>query len=50
MEYIFEWDPRKAKTNLRKHGVSFERAGQVFLDNSALSLMAGATAAERIGG
>ena len=38
MEYIFEWDPRKAKANLRKHGVSFERASHVFLDQSALSL------------
>lgn len=38
MQYVFEWDPRKAKSNLHKHGVSFERAGQVFLDPSALSL------------
>jgi uncharacterized DUF497 family protein len=28
----FEWDPRKAKSNLDKHGVSFEEAGRVFLD------------------
>jgi hypothetical protein len=38
LQYIFEWDPRKAGGNLRKHGVSFERAAQVFLDRSALSL------------
>ena len=28
----FEWDPRKAATNLRKHGVSFEEASTVFFD------------------
>ena len=26
----FEWDPVKARTNLRKHGVSFEEAQTVF--------------------
>lgn len=33
----FEWDPRKAETNLRKHGVSFDEAASVFLDCLALS-------------
>ena len=28
----FEWDPKKAKYNLRKHGVSFEEASTVFDD------------------
>lgn len=28
----FEWDPRKAGANLRKHGVSFEEAQTAFLD------------------
>jgi uncharacterized DUF497 family protein len=28
----FEWDPKKAKYNLRKHGVSFEEAASVFGD------------------
>ena len=32
----FEWDPRKAAANLRKHGVSFEEARTVFLDEDAL--------------
>ena len=32
----FTWDPRKAKANARKHGVSFEEAKSVFLDDSAL--------------
>ena len=29
---IYEWDPEKAKRNLREHGVSFEEAATVFLD------------------
>jgi uncharacterized DUF497 family protein len=34
----FEWDARKAKANLRKHGVSFEEACTVFDDpNASLS-------------
>jgi uncharacterized protein len=32
----FEWDPRKNRTNQRKHGVSFEEARSVFLDDNAL--------------
>ena len=32
----FEWDPRKAKSNAQKHGVSFEEARSVFFDEQAL--------------
>lgn len=32
----FEWDERKAAANRRKHGVSFEEARTVFLDEDAL--------------
>ena len=32
----FEWDPKKAKVNLRKHNVSFEDAQSVFSDERAL--------------
>jgi uncharacterized DUF497 family protein len=32
----FEWDPVKAKTNYRKHGVAFEDAIYVFDDPYAL--------------
>lgn len=28
----FSWDPRKAKLNLRRHGVSFEEGVSVFVD------------------
>jgi len=31
----FVWEPRKARSNLEKHGVSFEEAQTVFLDESA---------------
>lgn len=37
-QYQFEWDPDKARQNVRKHGVTFERAATVFLDPEALSL------------
>ncbi|MBT8461057.1 MAG: BrnT family toxin [Gemmatimonadetes bacterium] len=32
----FEWDPKKAKANLKKHGVSFEEASTAFWDDHAL--------------
>ena len=35
-ELRFEWDTRKAKSNLQKHGVSFEEAETVFSDEQAL--------------
>jgi uncharacterized DUF497 family protein len=31
----FAWDPRKAQSNFAKHGISFEEAQTVFLDESA---------------
>ena len=33
----FQWDPAKAKANLRKHGVSFNEAASVFFDPLAVS-------------
>lgn len=32
----FEWDPRKSTSNLKKHGVSFDEAKSVFLDDFAV--------------
>jgi len=32
----FEWDSTKAAANQRKHGVTFEEAQAVFLDDSAV--------------
>jgi uncharacterized DUF497 family protein len=34
----FEWDPRKAAQNARKHGVAFSEARTVFEDADALIL------------
>ena len=34
----FEWDERKAASNLRKHGVRFEEAQSVFYDPRSLTI------------
>jgi uncharacterized protein len=34
----FSWDERKAASNLRKHGVSFDEAATVFADPLALAI------------
>ena len=31
----FSWDPEKAKTNQKKHGISFEEAQTAFYDDNA---------------
>lgn len=33
----FEWDPRKAESNLKKHGVSFQEAASVLGDSLSIS-------------
>jgi uncharacterized DUF497 family protein len=35
----FEWDPEKAKRNLKKHGVSFEEASTIFEDPLFISFL-----------
>jgi uncharacterized DUF497 family protein len=35
---IFEWEPQKAKSNLKKHGVSFEEASTAFQDTLSLTI------------
>ena len=34
----FDWDPVKARDNLRKHGIAFDEAKTVFSDEHALFL------------
>jgi uncharacterized protein len=34
----FEWDPRKAAANERKHGVSFDEAMTVFADWESITI------------
>lgn len=41
LEITFEWDPKKARENERKHGVSFEEARTVFGDAYALHVYDG---------
>ena len=43
----FEWDPKKARSNQAKHGVSFEEATQVFGDEYALELYDNSEGEER---
>ena len=38
LQYSFEWDTRKAKTNFTKHKVSFEQSVTVFRDPKALTI------------
>ena len=33
----FEWDQRKAKSNLKKHGISFQEAATLFGDALAIT-------------
>lgn len=35
---IFEWDLKKAKTNLQKHGVAFEEAATAFKDPLSITI------------
>ena len=36
--YDFEWDPAKALSNVRKHGITFDQAATVLLDALALTI------------
>ncbi len=38
MPLTFEWDSRKARSNLTKHGVAFEEASTVFGDPLSLTI------------
>ncbi|OGR90906.1 MAG: hypothetical protein A2992_01590 [Elusimicrobia bacterium RIFCSPLOWO2_01_FULL_59_12] len=38
MSLTFEWDHRKAKQNVKKHGVSFEEASTVFSDVQSITI------------
>jgi uncharacterized DUF497 family protein len=32
MGLLFEWDPEKARMNVKRHGISFDEAGTAFRD------------------
>jgi uncharacterized DUF497 family protein len=38
MKSNFEWDEKKAKINIHKHGVSFEEATTIFQDTFSLTM------------
>lgn len=38
MHFSFDWDPAKERVNIRKHGVSFQRALTVFRDPNHISV------------
>ena len=38
MRYDFDWDIKKARANVRKHKLSFERAATIFRDPNLLSI------------
>jgi uncharacterized DUF497 family protein len=38
MDDLFEWNPEKAESDLKKHGVSFEEAETVFFDPLSLTV------------
>lgn len=37
MRLVFEWDRRKDRSNIRKHGISFETAKSIFGDERLLT-------------
>jgi len=38
MGLLFEWDPKKARRNLQKHGVSFDEASTAFQDTLSTTI------------
>jgi len=38
MSIRFEWDPRKARRNLHKHGIDFTEASTVFADTLSITI------------
>jgi uncharacterized protein len=39
VEIEIEWDPAKARANVRKHRISFDEAKSVFLDHLSLTII-----------
>ena len=38
MGLLFEWDEKKAKSNSKKHGITFEEASTAFADNLSITI------------
>jgi len=39
LDYNFEWDTQKARENLKKHKITFQRAATIFRDPHAISII-----------
>lgn len=39
MRYYFDWNPNKARANLKKHRIGFEQASTIFLDPRMISVL-----------
>ena len=35
---LFEWNPKKARSNVKKHGITFDEASSVFKDTLSLTI------------
>jgi len=49
METIFTWDPAKAHRNEQIHGISFEKAAEVFADAFIVTARISSTATSSAG-
>ncbi len=38
MNMVFEWDNEKSETNLKKHGIDFETARKIWLDENRIEI------------
>jgi uncharacterized DUF497 family protein len=47
MSLLFEWDASKARSNLQKHGISFEEATTIFGDPRAITIESRVASGER---
>ena len=47
MSLLFEWDASKARSNLKKHGISFEEATTIFGDRRAITIESSVVSGER---
>ena len=47
MSLLFEWDASKARSNIRKHKISFEEATTVFGDPRAITVVSTVESGER---
>jgi uncharacterized DUF497 family protein len=47
MSLLFEWDASKARSNIKKHGISFEEATTIFGDPRAITIESSAVSGER---